>query len=124
MGNAVSRLNATGNRRYAAPCCLWRTEAPLRRVIARNLTQRGHRPIAVDSVGEAIAPALATRLPDVVVLDISLPDGTGWDVLRWLRTIHRPVVVIICSAIRPHPRTCSRNTNRMPSSSNHFRSRC
>lgn len=77
-------------------------EAPLRRVVARNLAQRGHRPIAVDSVGDAIA-AMATRLPDVVLLDITLPDGTGWDVLRWLRAIHRTVAVIVCSAIPPSP---------------------
>jgi DNA-binding response OmpR family regulator len=77
-------------------------EAPLRVVIARNLMQHGHRPIAVDSVGDAIA-AMTTRLPDVMLLDVNLPDGTGWDVLRWLRTIHRKVAVIICSAIPPSP---------------------
>jgi DNA-binding response OmpR family regulator len=77
-------------------------EALLRRVIARNLTQRGHRPIAVDSVRDAIA-VMTTRLPDVMLLDVNLPDGTGWDVLRWLRTIHRKVAVIICSAIPPSP---------------------
>jgi DNA-binding response OmpR family regulator len=75
-------------------------EAPLRRVITRNLARRGYYPIAVDSVRDAIAE-MTMQLPDVLLLDINLPDRTGWDVLRWLRTAHRSVVVIICSAVRP-----------------------
>src|SRR5260370_30169886 len=75
-------------------------EAPLRTIIARNLAQRGHRRIAVDSVGDAIAE-MTTRLPDVVLLDINLPDGTGWEVLRWLRAIRHHVAVIVYSAVPP-----------------------
>jgi DNA-binding response OmpR family regulator len=102
MGKCGIATERDGEPTVRRTVLLVEDEAPLRRVIARNLTQRGHRPVAVDSVGEAIA-ALATCLPDVVVLDISLPDGTGWDVLRWLRNLHRTVVVIICSAIPPSP---------------------
>ncbi len=75
-------------------------ELPLRAIIARNLTQRGHRLIAVDSVGDAIIE-MTTRLPDVVLLDINLPDGTGWEVLRWLRAIKHHVGVIVYSAVPP-----------------------
>ncbi len=75
-------------------------ETPLRTIIARNLVQRGHRLIAVDSVGDAIA-AMTTRLPDVVLLDVNLPDGTGWEVLRWLRAVRHHVAVIVYSAVPP-----------------------
>lgn len=75
-------------------------ELPLRTIIARNLIQRGHRLIAVDSVGDAIL-AMTTCLPDVVLLDINLPDGTGWEVLRWLRAITHHVGVIVYSAVPP-----------------------
>ena len=75
-------------------------ETPLRTIIARNLIRRGHRLIAVDSVGDAIA-AMTTRLPDVVLLDVNLPDGTGWEVLRWLRAVHHHVAVIVYSAVPP-----------------------
>jgi len=75
-------------------------EAPLRLIIGRNLTQRGYRLISVDSVGDAIAE-MTTRLPDVVVLDVNLPDGTGWEVLRWLRAMHQHPAVIIYSAVPP-----------------------
>ncbi len=75
-------------------------ESPLRMIVSRNLTQRGHIVIAVDSVGDAIA-AMTTRLPDVVLLDVNLPDGTGWEVLRWLRAIRHTVRVIVYSAVPP-----------------------
>ena len=75
-------------------------ETPLRRIIARNLIARGHHLIAVDSVGDAIA-AMTTRLPDVVLLDVNLPDGTGWEVLRWLRAVRHHLAVIVYSAVPP-----------------------
>lgn len=78
-------------------------EHPLRTIIARNLAQRGHRLIAVDSVGDAIAE-MTMRLPDVVLLDINLPDGTGWEVLRWLRAVRHEVPVIVYSAVPPSPK--------------------
>jgi PAS domain S-box-containing protein len=47
--------------------------------------------------GEAVAQALALQ-PDVIILDILLPDVSGWDVLAALkaepRTQHIPVVVV------------------------------
>ncbi len=75
-------------------------EPALRTIIARNLTQRGHRLISVDSVGDAITE-MTTRLPEVVLLDINLPDGTGWEVLRWLRAVKHTVAVIVYSAVPP-----------------------
>jgi DNA-binding response OmpR family regulator len=53
-------------------------EPTLRRVIARNLTER----------------------PDLMLLDINLPDHTGWDVLRTLRSRGVEVPTVVVSAVR------------------------
>ncbi len=73
-------------------------ELPLRTIISRNLVVRGHTLVAVDSVGDAIT-AMCTRLPDVVLLDVNLPDGTGWEVLRWLRAVRHRVPTVVYSAV-------------------------
>ena len=47
-----------------------------------------------DSVREAIR-AIAADPPDVVVLDLHLRDGNGFEVMRALRPLVRPPVVIV-----------------------------
>ena len=49
------------------------------------------------SVAEALA-AVAERRPDVVVLDMRLPDGTGAEACRRIRAAHPQVQVLILSA--------------------------
>jgi DNA-binding response OmpR family regulator len=73
-------------------------EAPLRAIIARNLTARGYPLYAAASVEEA-THVLWRHYPDVVVLDINLPDGTGWEILRWLRARDLHPAVIVYSAV-------------------------
>lgn len=73
-------------------------EPPLRTIIARNLIARGHTLVAVDSVGDAIT-AMCTCLPHVILLDVNLPDGTGWEVLRWLRAVGHRVPTVVYSAV-------------------------
>ncbi|MFN8515929.1 MAG: response regulator [Chloroflexia bacterium] len=46
-----------------------------------------------------MAVALAER-PDLLLLDINLPDRTGWDVLRELRERGVVVPTVIVSAVR------------------------
>jgi DNA-binding response OmpR family regulator len=74
------------------------------RAIARNLTARGYSVRHAKSVAEALQ-ALSTETPSVLLLDIELPDGSGWDVLRWLRSVDRSdIPVVVTSALRPNPR--------------------
>jgi len=51
------------------------------RVIERNLSGRGVWVSRAATVAEACA-AIAAERPDLLRLDINLPDRTGWDVLR------------------------------------------
>jgi len=86
-------------------------EAALRRNLALYLARRGHSVAEADGVESAIEALEAFASPfDVILLDINLPDGTGWDVLRYLstRTGGSPTTpvtgqsrVIVMTAVRP-----------------------
>jgi DNA-binding response OmpR family regulator len=78
-------------------------EAPLRHIVARNLERRGCRVVEAESVDEAEQALRATgRQWDLILLDVNLPDASGWDVLRQLRE-HATLTpkVIVMSALRP-----------------------
>ncbi len=78
-------------------------EAALADVIARSLRARGHE-VAVAPTAEEAILRLATAHTDAMLLDINLPDMTGWDVLRHLDPTDRgriPVVVISAAPISP-----------------------
>jgi DNA-binding response OmpR family regulator len=74
-------------------------EAILRTVIARNLTSRGIQVSEAGTASDAVRMA-TTETPDLVLLDINLPDQTGWDVLRELRRKGQVVPTIVVSAVR------------------------
>jgi CheY-like chemotaxis protein len=78
-------------------------EATLRRVIARNLASRGVQVREAASAGEVLAAVQASR-PDLLLLDINLPDRSGWDVLRALRQRQISLPTIVVSAVRVSPR--------------------
>lgn len=71
----------------------------MRRVLARNLIGRGLAVREAGSVAEALA-AIAAAPPDLLLLDINLPDRTGWDVLREMNRAGTPVPTIVLSAVR------------------------
>ena len=71
----------------------------MRRVIVRNLAGRGHLVQEAETVSAAITAIDAER-PDLILLDINLPDRTGWDLLRELRSQGVTIPTIIVSAVR------------------------
>jgi CheY-like chemotaxis protein len=87
-------------------------EAPLRRIIVLNLARRGHTVIEAESVATAREALAAFALQfDLILLDLNLPDQTGWDILRTLESpgkqhhqedeaSRRPAVIVI-TAGRP-----------------------
>ena len=79
----------------------------LLRAITRNLSARGYMACGAMTVAEALAALQHERLA-IAVLDIDLPDGSGWEVLRALREgAHAQVPTIVMSALRPNPRLCA-----------------
>jgi DNA-binding response OmpR family regulator len=81
-------------------------EAPLRSVIRRNLERRGIVVHEARSAEEALT-ALSGQHPDLLLLDINLPDRTGWDLLRELRITGRVPRTIVVSAVRVSPERLS-----------------
>lgn len=77
-------------------------DGTLGRVIERNLTARGAQVVRASSVGEALA-AIAVLRPDVMLLDIDLPDRTGWDLMRTLETRGIRIPTILVSGTRVTP---------------------
>ena len=72
-------------------------EPQIRLFLAGGLKELGY---TIDEAGtrkEATA-SLDRDLPDLVLLDFKLPDGTGLDVLRHLRTLDRNLPVIMLTA--------------------------
>ncbi len=74
-------------------------EVPLRTVIARNLTSRGIQVREAGTASDAVVAA-TTEHHDLLLLDINLPDQTGWEVLRELKRRGTEVPTIVVSAVR------------------------
>ena len=71
-------------------------ERPLLRALAMNLTARGFDVIEADNGTRALSAA-AAREPDVILLDLGLPDISGLDVIRGIRE-YAPTPIIVLSA--------------------------
>jgi DNA-binding response OmpR family regulator len=76
-------------------------DAAIRRALSRALEQRGHGVSSSPTGMEGLASAVAVR-PDLVVLDLGLPDVDGVDLLRMLRGVSA-VPVIVATARDDEP---------------------
>jgi DNA-binding response OmpR family regulator len=74
----------------------------LRRIITSNLVVRGHEVRQAADASTALK-ALAEERPDLLILDINLPDRTGWDVLREAQ-LPEDVRVLMLTAVPVSPR--------------------
>ena len=103
-------------------------ELALRSVITLNLVRRGYTVAEADSVTSANEACAASSEPfDLILLDIYLPDQTGWDVLRNLEECGPPKPVgsvpaesgpsrpqiIVMTAVRPQHSPLSRYCARL-----------
>lgn len=79
-------------------------DSALVHAIERNLVVRGYATKSATTVAEALS-ALEKSCPALLLLDIDLPDGSGWEVLRALRGAGcEDTRVIVMSALRPNAR--------------------
>ena len=82
-------------------------------LVNRNLEARGHEVSIAEDAHSALTLLRATSF-DLIVLDINLPDQTGWDVLRvalsegWIKPLivegqGEKLPVVVLSAVRVGP---------------------
>jgi DNA-binding response OmpR family regulator len=77
-------------------------DASLNDVIGRNLARRGLEVRTETTVSDALR-AVAKMRPDLILLDINLPDRSGWELLRALHGQGIEIPTIIISATRCTP---------------------
>lgn len=69
-------------------------EADIRELVRINLELDGHDVVAVESGAEAVEYAVGEQ-PDVIVLDVMMPQMDGWQVLGELKNSPDPLVQVI-----------------------------
>lgn len=71
----------------------------MRTMLKNMLTDAGYDVVGEAANGQqAIEMAAATR-PDLITLDVILPDNTGLDVLKGIRQDQPEVRIVMCSAV-------------------------
>ncbi len=79
----------------AATCILIVEDEPeIRRFVRLALAAEGHEVNEADGLRRGLIEA-GTRRPDLVVLDLGLPDGDGVDLIRDLRTWSTMPVIVL-----------------------------
>jgi DNA-binding response OmpR family regulator len=71
---------------------------PTQHLRSEILRRAGCRVSNVTSVREATSAASASR-PDVILCDVKLPDGNGFQVCREMRTLQPGLPIILISAV-------------------------
>jgi DNA-binding NarL/FixJ family response regulator len=67
---------------------------------------QGVKAIGTATTEAAAINAVGTNVPDAVVLDLRLSQGTGFGVLRYIQTLtHKPVVIVMSNYALPQYRT-------------------
>jgi two-component system KDP operon response regulator KdpE len=69
-------------------------EQPMRRFLRASLTSHGFRLIEAETVREAVTLAVTHR-PDVILLDLGLPDGDGIELTKELRVWSRVPIIVL-----------------------------
>ena len=71
-------------------------EPPIRRLLRTSLNAQGYRTIEAATAGEVLA-SIGRDRPDVVILDLGLPDRDGLDVIREVRAASAVPIVVLTS---------------------------
>ena len=72
-------------------------EPTILELLAGSLRFAGFEVVTAANGGEAVRAAWSSR-PDLVLLDLTMPDGDGFDVVRRIRSVGADVPVIILTA--------------------------
>lgn len=77
----------------------------VRTMIAGLLRQLGHVVVGEATTGREAVELADARRPDLVLLDVAMPDGDGIDALGEIRRRQPEVLAVICSMLRSRERT-------------------
>ena len=71
----------------------------MRTMLKNMLTDAGYEVVGEAANGAQAVEMAASTNPDLITLDVILPDNTGLDVLKSLRQIQPKAKVVMCSAV-------------------------
>jgi len=71
----------------------------MRTMLKNMLTDAGYEVVGEAANGQQALEMAATTQPDLITLDVILPDNTGLDVLKGIRENDATVKVVMCSAV-------------------------
>jgi NarL family two-component system response regulator LiaR len=70
----------------------------VRRVLRDALERAGFVVMATTATGRETADAVGRHQPDLLVLDLVMPDGDGIDVIRWVRRTGDEIPIVVLTA--------------------------
>lgn len=70
----------------------------IRRFVRSALSEHGYRVLEVDTMRAGLMEA-ATRKPEIIILDLGLPDGDGQDFIRDLRGWSRIPIIVLSARV-------------------------
>ena len=91
----MNRLNAMDS---PARLLLIEDDPAIRRFVRQALEGAGHQVFEADTLKRGLIDA-ATRKPDLIVLDLGLPDGDGCDLIRDLRGWSAMPVIVLSARV-------------------------
>lgn len=71
----------------------------MRVMLKRILTEAGYTNILEAVDGEEACNKFQLEMPDIVLLDISMPKMNGIDALKRMKDINRDSIIVMCSAV-------------------------
>jgi two-component system chemotaxis response regulator CheY len=71
----------------------------MRTMLKNMLTDAGYEVVGEAANGQQALEMAAETKPDLITLDVILPDNTGLDVLKGIRAEQPDVKVVMCSAV-------------------------
>ncbi|MHB1459542.1 MAG: helix-turn-helix domain-containing protein [Armatimonadota bacterium] len=72
----------------------------IRELVTKAMREAGHQVTAADSVESAKSFLQGIQF-DILLLDLMLPDGTGYDLVKIAQTLHPPPEIVIATG-HPH----------------------
>ncbi len=75
----------------------------MRNILGGILKEKGYNVVAEAASGIEAIKKMYDRKPDIIILDIILPDASGLDLLESILSANPKVKLVICSAIGQEP---------------------